>query len=106
MGFLGRDRSFEKRNGHQEIEDIISCLVSATKSSPALKSTLIILVPLLVIPAQAGIQSHILLVPCLRRDKAWIPVFTGMTISMPKDSDAHDRPISNLVKDRSLLIGR
>ena len=55
---------------------------------------------------KTGFQFHIFLIPSLCRDKAWIPVFTGMTISMPKDSDAHDRPNSNLMKDISLTIGR
>jgi hypothetical protein len=32
------------------------------------------------------------MVPGIRRDDAWIPVFTGMTILMPSRSHAHGRP--------------
>ena len=54
-------------------------------------------------PVKTGIQFHIFLVPCLRRDKAWIPVFTGMTILMFHYSDAHGRPQSNPMRDRPTI---
>jgi len=52
------------------------------------------------VPVKAGIQF--LMVPSLRRDKAWIPVFTGMTTLMLYCSDAHGRPHCNSLKDISL----
>ena len=63
-----------------------------------LKSTSPILVLLPVIPAQAGIQFFSL--------ASWIPVFTGITILMFHYSDAHGRPQSNPMRDRSPRIGR
>ena len=30
-------------------------------------------------PVKTGIQFHMFLVPCFRRDKLWIPAFAGMT---------------------------
>ena len=57
-------------------------------------------------PVKTGIQFHMFLVPCLRRDKAWIPVYTGMTIWMIYCSDAHGRPHFNAVRDMSSRVGR
>jgi adenylate cyclase len=46
------------------------------------------------------------LVPYLRRDKTWIPVFTGMTILRPYDSDAYGRPHPNVTKNTLPRVGR
>jgi len=47
------------------------------------------------IPAQAGIEVFPLV--------SWIPVFTGMTISMPKDSHTHDRLTKESIIEKTHL---
>jgi hypothetical protein len=45
----------------------------------------------LVIPAEAGIQVSKIMVPCLRRDRAWIPVFTPARWSATARKHGNDR---------------
>jgi len=40
----------------------------------------------LVIPANAGIQFYMFMVPCSRRDRCWIPACAGMTYGEPFQS--------------------